>query len=200
MAHQDILAAGAKAQQASQMRKQARLGNDSDAREIALRVGEDAQRELWYAAQAMMTAVANVHKVMWGNGKGDVPAREPVRSALGVDRGSAISKEARDMRNNFDHYEDRIREWAESDEGLMIEGLGGPPVVIGHTPKVHWRNYDPATDTLWFWGASLDLAAIEIEARRLIPIAEQIASMCPQCMDEGREHPDTFPVRPGFPA
>jgi hypothetical protein len=164
-------------------------------------MGDDASRELWYSAQAMMTAVANVHKALWGNGKGDVATREPVRLALAIDTDSAISLEARKMRNNFDHYEDRIRTWAESREGLMLEGVGPRPLIDGHTQMALWRSYDPATDTLSFWDSSLSLTAIEQEAQRLIPIAEDIARQCPECMDEGREHRRvTFPIRRGFPA
>lgn len=169
--------------------------------DVGLRMGEDAIRELWYSAQAMMTATANVHKLAWGLGKGaSAQAREPIRYALEIDDSSAISKEARDMRNNFDHYEDRIREWAESGEGLKIEGVGGPISVNGHTSRAQWRNYDPATDSLWFWGESIYLGDIEQEARRLIPITEDVARRCPECMEKGREHIVRFPIPRGYPA
>jgi hypothetical protein len=194
MAHAGIRAAVDLGSRACQERRQ----GDVD---LGLRMGEDAYRELWYSAQAMMSAVANVHKLAWGLGKGaSAQAREPIRRALEIDRSSAISKDARDMRHNFDHYEDRIREWAESGEGLKIEGVGGPLSINGHTCRTQWRNYDPVTGTLWFWGKSIDLGAIEREARRLIPITEDITRLCPECMEKGREHIVRFPVPRVYPA
>jgi hypothetical protein len=160
----------------------------------------DANRELWYSAQALMTAVANVDKVLWLNRGGSEVAREPVRRAFGIDADTVAMEQARKIRDRFDHYDDLIRRWAKSDEGLKIEGIGAPLEIAGHTHMAQWRGYDPATDTLSFWDLSVELTPIEEEARRLIPLAEDIANRCPGCMDEGREHPVTFQVARGFPA
>ncbi|MGA2454725.1 MAG: hypothetical protein ABSG93_14505 [Solirubrobacteraceae bacterium] len=193
MAHTDIRAASAKGAEAFTERKHGDL-------ETGLRMGEDADRELWYAVQAFATSVANVDKTLWLNRGGSEAAREPVRNVLGVDQDSVSMEQVRKIRNHLDHYDAKINEWAKSSEGLKIEGVGAPLSVSGHTDKAQWRGYDPATDTLSFWDKSAELGPIEVEARRLIRLAEDIASRCPGCMDEGTEHPVTFPVRRGFPA
>jgi hypothetical protein len=218
MAHAGILAASAKIGEAAQVRKRfyaeegayhrARFQHPTDGGsapdpaqlDLGVRMHEDAERELWYSAQAMMTAVANVDKTLWLNRGGSEKAREPVRRVLGVDDDSASMEQARDIRNYFDHYDKKINEWAKSSEGLKLSGIGGPLKISGHSDKAQWQSYDPATDTLSFWDLSVALAPIAQEARRLIPIAEDIASKCPGCMDEGKEHPVTFPIARGFPA
>jgi hypothetical protein len=161
-------------------------------------MGEDANRELWYAAQSLLSAAANVTKVLWGT-KATGAAREPVRKTLGVTDGE-IWQVARKIRNSFDHYDERIQEWNESGEGLKVEGIGGRPKIVGHTNRAQWRNYDPRNDTLYFWDDALRLSDIEAEARRLIPIAADVLNLCPECVDEGRPHPVTFHRERGFPA
>lgn len=193
MAHADLRAAAAKSGEAFEIRK---YGD----RAAGIRMGQDAERELWYAAQAMMTAVANVDKTLWLNRGSSERAREPVRAALGIDGDSVSMKTARKIRDRFEHYDDLINQWAKSEEGLQVEVIGRSPRIIGHSDKVQWRGYDPSTDTLSFWDLSVELAPIEQEARRLIPLAEDIATKCAGCMDEGKDHPVTFPVERGYPA
>jgi hypothetical protein len=193
MAHADMRRASAKSVEAFYVRKdRARL-------EEGIRMGQDADRELWYAAQALMSAAANVAKVLWGKNATIAATREPVRNALGVADG-VTWQAARHVRNNFDHYDDRIREWNESGEGLQVEGIGGPAKIVGHTRRAQWRNYDPQNDTLYFWGVVLPLGDIEAEARRLIPVAEDVLNLCPGCVDEGRSHPIVLSRERGYPA
>lgn len=193
MAHTEMRRASEESATAFYIRK------DQTRLQEGIRMGEDAQRELWYAAQALMSAAANVAKVLWGKNATIAATREPIRKALGVDDG-VIWQAARNVRNNFDHYDDRIREWNESGEGLKIEGIGGPATIIGPSRRAQWQNYDPQTDTLYFWGVALPLGDIEIEARRLIPVAEDVLNLCSGCVDEGRAHPITFHRERGYPA
>ena len=199
MAHADLRAASVRRQQASQLQRKAMRAGDTATGRDAKRMSDDADRELWYAAQALMAAVANVDKTLWLKRGKSQQAREPVRAALGVEDDSTSTEVAREIRNHIEHYDDNINKWAKSSEGLKIEVIGPTPRITGHTSKVRWRGYDPATDTISFWGLSVELSPIEQEARRLIPIAEDILSVCPQCMDEGKEHVMS-PVEPGFPA
>lgn len=204
MGYRALLAASAKADEARQLRIPAGVPfhqRDPADLERGIELAREADRELWFAAQAMMSAVANVHKLLWGNQKArDVAARAPIREALGITDESPISTDARRMRNNFDHYDDRIGAWVESGEGLRIRGTGGAPKIVGHTIKAQWERYDPSTNTLSFWGESISLAAIAGEAQRLIPIADEIEARCAGCMDQGKDHPVLFPQAPSYPS
>jgi hypothetical protein len=199
MAHADLRAASARHQQALATWKRAMRERDWTEAAPHARARDDATRELWYAAQALMTAIANIDKALWLKRNGSEKGREPVRAALGVKDDSTSTEVAREIRNHLEHYDDNINRWAKSSEGLKIEVVGATPVITGHTDKVLWRGYDPAADVISFWGLSVELSPIEQEARRLIPIAEHVLSLCPQCVDEGKEHVMHQPA-PGFPA
>lgn len=194
MAHAMLRDAAIKVEAAQQMRRETRYGGDFDA---AMSATEIADRELWFAAQALLSAIANVDKVLW-DGQSYEAERQPVRDALGVTTRSGAWITAREIRNHFDHYDEKIRVWDLAGEGMRTRGIG-PLITTGLTPTAEWEGYDAATDTLRFWHVSVGLGPIEAEARRLIPLAADQIGLCPTCVDEGLTHRIRLFRRPVFP-
>jgi hypothetical protein len=130
-----------------------------------------AMAELWFSVQNLLTAAANVSKACWGQShkqKVLAAARKPLRDSIGIKNTSPIRRTA--MRNNFDHFDERLDEWwATSKNHNHADNVVGPGTVIsGIDPRDMFRVLDTATMELVFWGQRFDLRAIVVEADRLL--------------------------------
>lgn len=92
---------------AGQVRRSARREppdeDDWDMKMRAFAMLEESERELWFFAQSLLSAAANVDKALWGRTKDPAHAlsRQPLREALRTDDGSPM-KGVRRTRNHFD--------------------------------------------------------------------------------------------------
>ncbi len=87
----------------------AQLAHDELMRQLAS--SEPNMDQIWYSLQNLLNAVANLSKAFWGQ-KGKLSQkREPLRQSLGVTEPSAL--QSPDMRNNFEHFDDRLEKWVE---------------------------------------------------------------------------------------
>ncbi len=59
--------------------------------------------------QGFLTAVANISKALWGPKGKRAQERAPLRATLKVDEASPLKPTS--MRNNFDHFDDRLDTW-----------------------------------------------------------------------------------------
>ena len=132
--------------------------------------------QLWVACQAFIIGVGNLAKALWGQ-KGKLEEqRRPLRESLGVADDSPLRHV--DMRNNFEHYDERIdRWWRESPNHLHLDKMMGSPSEVGGLTDIDmFRVYDPSARSIVFWGESFELQPIAAEVERIFPLAEQEAA------------------------
>jgi len=133
------------------------------------------QDALWVGVPILLTGAANAAKALWGQKGGKAAERAPLRQSLGVDDTSPLK--AVGMRNNFEHYDERLdRWWNESPCHNHLDRMIGPPdMVVGLDDLDRFRGYDPTTNAIVFWSQRFDVQAIVTEVERILPIAESEA-------------------------
>jgi hypothetical protein len=124
-------------------------------------------RRFWFNVQAFLVAAANVSKLLKNPTYGP-----PLELELGVALTSPVHE--RDLRNAFEHFDERLATWASQSKTLnLIDSSIMPPNVIqGIDADAYLRNFDPATETFTFRGVSLVLPPLVVELRRIHAQAE----------------------------
>ncbi len=127
---------------------------------------------VWYAIQNLLTATANIAKALWGTGGRFAQEREPLRRSIAVDDSSPLKDIT--PRNHFEHYDERLdRWWSTSSAHNYIDMNIGPVHYFVDAADIDmFRNYDPATGSLFFWGERYSLPAIIAEVHRILPLIE----------------------------
>lgn len=140
-----------------------------------LQAGE--QDAVWVGVPILLTGAANAAKAFWGQKGNLADQRAPLRQSLGVNDTSPLKDV--DMRNNFEHYDERLdRWWADSPEHNAVDRMIGPPEAIeGVEDLDRFRVYDNTTNDIVFWGERFNVQAIVTELDRILPIAEQEANL-----------------------
>ncbi|APE14086.1 hypothetical protein BOH72_01450 [Mycobacterium sp. WY10] len=134
------------------------------------------QDAIWVGVPILLTGAANAAKALWGQ-KGKLAAeREALRLSLEVDDTSPLKDV--DMRNNFEHYDERLdRWWIERPKHIHVDRVVGPPNTVGGVDdKDRFRAYDTTTHDIIFWGERFNVQAIVTELSRIQPIAEREAT------------------------
>lgn len=82
------------------------------------------------------------------------------------------------MRNNFEHFDERLDRWHRESKqhNCMDLNLGAPNAIAGIDEIDRFRMFDPGTGELWFWGENFNLKTLVAELNRLRPIATKEAS------------------------
>jgi hypothetical protein len=77
------------------------------------------------------------------------------------------------MRNNFEHFDERLEKWwADSTAHGAIDLCIGPKSEWGSGPEIdRFRIFDPSTTAILFWGDTFNLQSLVKEATRIRPIA-----------------------------
>src|SRR3954465_11314565 len=128
-------------------------------------------QQVWFGIQSMLMAAANISKLLWGSTGEEGEARQAaLRESLEVDNSSPLR--SRDLRNDFEHIDDRIRNFYESRAGRAyitrtigpIDAIGGPKV----DQSVRFGNYDPTNAVATFWSNSSSVKEIYDEAMRIL--------------------------------
>ena len=130
------------------------------------------QDTIWIGMQTLLTGAGNVSKALWGSGGKLEAERQPLRESLGVSDTSPLRDV--NMRNNFEHYDERLdRWWNESSRHNHFDRYIGPLDAIGAIDDLdRFRQYDPATKEMAFWGQRFDVQTIETALGELLPRAE----------------------------
>ena len=118
--------------------------------------------EIWSAIQLVLTAAGNVSKILWPPRKSSAPRGAMLRELLDIDDDNPLFD--RNIRNHFEHYDERIEDWfATKKSAVYVDQSIGPPTAIraSYPENVH-RSYDPSTQTLAFRGEEMDLSSILI--------------------------------------
>lgn len=144
---------------------------------IAQRAAEDllATREnfdpieVWRSIQSILVASGNVSKILWPRKK-YAKRGERLRSLLNVEESNLLSN--RIFRNHFEHYDERIEEWFETNSSASYtDSVIDPFKSIWGMITVQHRAYNPLTQVLTFRDESVDL-------REVLKVMEDIRHKC----------------------
>jgi hypothetical protein len=132
------------------------------------------QDVFWASVQNCLTAVANIAKACWGEEDEHRKERKPLRQSLGIKKDSPLKPLS--MRNNFEHFDERIDEWfATSANRIHVDRIIGPANIIGGvSANDMFRVFDPTTAEVVFWGERYPLKTIMDEVTRLYPLARSL--------------------------
>lgn len=147
--------------------------HDLDAALAIRRRTPEGSAAIWIAVQNLLNATANVSKACWGQGGRFAAERKDLRDSLGIPDTSPLKDP--DMRNNFEHYDERIDLWwqTSTDHNHMDMGVISPlSGVHGLAETDMFRIIDPAALEVIFWGQRFALRPTVAEALRILPIAE----------------------------
>ena len=141
------------------MRQEQAAAADTNARPEAL-------RRFWFYVQGMLAAVANISKIMYPV-RGYCAARgDHLRRLLGAAVTAPFAPNARNMRNNYEHLDERIDVdwWTSPDRRPVRADYNFYPV--GELEQRFgedncFRNYDTQTETLTFMGQNFPIRPVE---------------------------------------
>jgi hypothetical protein len=131
----------------------------------------DYAERAFYAIQNLLNAAANISKAMWGSGRDKervTRERKLLRDRLGVTNSSPLF--AVTMRNNFEHFDERLDEWwKKSKRHNSVDMNIGPKrdFVAGFDEVDLFRNFNFATGELTFWSETFDIPQIANEVARI---------------------------------
>jgi len=118
--------------------------------EAALKMG-DIDR-IWYAVQGFLVAAGNVSKLLWPS-RPSVPNRgEELRLSLDVPDDSILAP--RTFRNHFEHFDERLEQWAASSQrkNFVDSNVGPTGMISGLEPGDYLRNLDTTRHAVTFRG------------------------------------------------
>ena len=87
--------------------------------------------EVWCSIQSILVAAGNVSKILWPNQKYKNRG-ERLRQMLNVNADNLLSN--RDFRNHFEHYDERIEEWFNTQSSAVYIDLAMNPTLRGSMP------------------------------------------------------------------
>ncbi|MCJ7811204.1 MAG: hypothetical protein MUP62_03290 [Dehalococcoidia bacterium] len=131
--------------------------------------GKDTINRVFYAIQNLLVAAANVSKALWGLSGAQSAQRQALRASIGISDASPLREV--DMRNHFEHFDERLeRWWSDSSRHNIADLCIGPPEMIkGLDDSEMFRFFDPRTTEIVFWGQRFNLQELVDEVSRIIP-------------------------------
>lgn len=126
-------------------------------------------RPFFRAASDFLQHAALASRMLWPPGRGNVWQRKSadmrgahLRSSLDIGKTHGLRN--RDLRDHFEHYDERLDDWAENSPNKnIVDNMIGPRRAIGGDAIKDsdiMRLYDPATKQLVFRGESFDMQAL----------------------------------------
>ncbi len=130
----------------------------------------------WRALQNLLVAAANLSKLFWGSRGRREREREALRKSVGVANDSPLRSP--DLRNNFEHIDERLSDWYATSPNHVYVGrtIGPPQMIVGDNVAERFQHFDPETAKVTFWEHELDLNEIVAEAIRIRPLAKSIVA------------------------
>lgn len=124
----------------------------------------------WMALQSLLSAAANVSKLLWGLRGQD---RKALRASLGVEDSSALL--SRRLRNCFDHFDEHIDSWAESDTSHQYVDSEIGPMTEANERCL--RHLDPVAGVVAFRGETYEI-------RPLVAAAKNVEAAARRALDK----------------
>lgn len=122
-------------------------------------ISEDRDEIKWYGIQNLLIAGAHISKILWPdkNKKKECRGVE-LRKYLGIDCSSYKYLKDRNMRNHFEHIDERLDSWAESSKqhnfmDLCSSSMACPPI----DSEDRLRIFDNTTWKVAFWKHDYEL-------------------------------------------
>jgi len=128
---------------------------------------------VWYAIQNFLVAVANISKFFWPPKPKYQKRGEELRKSFGIENDSPIKP--RGGRNVFEHFDEKLEEWATSSKrGFIDSNIGTLNKIAGIDQQDVLRHFDPTTWTFTFRG----------DKQELKPMIEAIYDLYPKALTE----------------
>jgi hypothetical protein len=115
---------------------------------------------LWYSVQGILLAAGNISKLLWPSNPQSVDRGNELRTLLSVVDRSALTP--RTFRNHFEHFDERLEQWASSStrHNIVDSSVLPPGVIKGIDAGDFLRNLDPTSGSVTFRGDSYDLRPV----------------------------------------
>ena len=128
---------------------------------------------LFSALQSLLGSAANISKALWGAGSRFTDERKELRESIGVEDSSPLHEVT--MRNNFEHFDERLTKWWDESTRHNYSDLNVGPrnMIQGLDDLDTFRNFDPRSADLFFWGQTFNVQALVNEIRRILPKATE---------------------------
>src|SRR5215218_4140305 len=154
---------------------------------------EDDMRRVWFSVQALLVALGNVSKLLWPiKGRGDAERGDRLRETLSVDADSPL-RLIRIVRDHFEHFDERLDEWALDEWARTSENLDYADSNVGISPGKgveYWfadseylrniyRTDYPRIFAIAFRGEDFDL----------LPVIEAVRELEDRAADASRDLP-----------
>lgn len=123
--------------------------------------------EHWAAIQSILSASANISKILWPVSKKRKARGMHIRELLSIDKNHFLAD--RSIRNSFEHYDERIEDWFEENDKATYCDLALEAQVPGllMSPKFSHRSYDQYTHELKFRDQKINLRELLSELAKL---------------------------------
>lgn len=122
---------------------------------------------LWYSVQALLVAAANISKLLWPPRPHIRNRGDQLRNNLSVRADSSL--ELRTFRDHFEHYDERLEDWASSSarHNIVDTSVLSSGAITGIDARDFMRNFDPTSYSITFRG----------DSHPLKPIVEEVAGL-----------------------
>lgn len=131
----------------------------------------DGSLWMWFALQGILTAAANISKMLWSGAPEPTRAeqiaeRKPIRDALGIQDDSCL-REIK-VRNSLEHYDDRLERWYHKSSGAYIaRGIGDMTLLGEGMNAAGFVRYEPESGIVTFGKHSVSIPGIIAECQNL---------------------------------
>lgn len=131
----------------------------------ALQAGD--MDRIWYSVQALLVAAGHVSMLLWPVSPLLPERGAQVRESLSVGDDSPL--QPRTFRNHFEHFDERLEQWATSSErrNFADQNVGPPGMISGLDPGDYLRNLDTTNMAVTFRGDAYPLQTIVAAIREL---------------------------------
>ncbi|MDQ0320037.1 hypothetical protein QO002_002175 [Pararhizobium capsulatum DSM 1112] len=128
--------------------------------------------EVFFSIQNLLNAGANISKMLWGQLGKRAKEREALRASVNVADDSALREVT--MRNNFEHMDERIdRWWVNSKQHVHVDRVVAPKGAVAiPDPTDLFREFDPTTTNVGFWGQEFNIQALVDAVQAILPALE----------------------------
>jgi hypothetical protein len=128
-------------------------------------------KRTFYSLQNFLNATANVSKALWGQNDLRLEERKALRESIGVPDDSPLRVVA--LRNHFEHFDERLETWWRDSTTHSYIDFNLTPKTTVNNPAlkdIDWfRNFDPSTTNVYFWGQQFNVQELIDEVQRILP-------------------------------
>jgi hypothetical protein len=131
--------------------------------DTALRSGD--MDRIWYSVQSLLIAAGNISKLLWPSRSRIFKRGEELRASFNVSDSSPL--EPRTFRNHFEHFDERLEQWATSSQrrNFADSNVGPAGMISGLDAGDYLRNFDTSQYAVTFRGDTYSLK-VQAECRK----------------------------------